>query len=321
MRRRAFILSVLTMALIAPAPVTAPAHAGVDPNPWLQSRVMNMAHQGGEAEVPSNTLFAFKRGVALGADMVELDVHSTADEQLAVIHDATVDRTTNGTGRVRDLTLAQVQALDAGYDFGAPAYPYRGIRTGAVPPPAGYTADDFKVPSLPEVLRAFPDVPINIEIKGTSDLDTASFLRTARILAGVLNASGRTDIIVVSFEQLAVTYFHTLAPRIAVAPGITGILAFWSLGLPPGPGVKALQVPVEYNGIRITTPDFVRRAHARGYAVHVWFSGGAENEALYNELIDMCVDGLMPAYPTRLERVLDERGIVRPGEPGVDPCG
>jgi glycerophosphoryl diester phosphodiesterase len=315
---RALAASVAALSLIA---ATTPPAAAADPNPWLDYRVTNMAHQGGEAEAPSGTLYAFKRATALGADMIELDVQSTKDGKLVSLHDATVDRTTNGTGRVRDLTLAQVQALDAGYDFGAPAYPFRGIRTGDKPAPPGYTADDFRIPSLSEVMRAFPDTPINIEIKGTSDTDTASFLRTARLLAGVINASGRTDIIVVSFEQLAVTYFHTLAPKIALAPGIAGILAFWSLGLPPGPGVKALQVPVEYSGIRIVTADFVRRAHDRGYAVHVWFSGGPENEALYNELLDLCVDGMMPAYPSRLEKVLDDRDIVRPGNPtGTDPC-
>lgn len=317
MRRLGSILlvaAVLSTALISPA-------EAADANPWLRYRVTNMAHQGGEAEAPSGTLYAFKRATALGSDMIELDVQSTKDGQLVSLHDATVDRTTNGTGQVRDLTLAQVQALDAGYDFGGPAYPFRGIRTNDKPAPDGYTADDFRIPSLTEVMRAFPDTPINIEIKGASDTDTASYLRTASLLAGVLNASGRTDVIVVSFEQLAVSYFHTLAPKIALAPGIVGILGFWSLGLPPGPGVKALQVPVEYNGIRIVTADFVRRAHTRGYAVHVWFSGGAENEALYNELLDLCVDGMMPAYPTRLEKVLDDRNIVRPDNPtGTDPC-
>jgi glycerophosphoryl diester phosphodiesterase len=299
---------------------TTPASAGPPPNPWLEYRVTNMAHQGGEAEAPSGTLYAFKRAAALGSDMIELDVQATKDGQLVSLHDATVDRTTNGTGQVRDLTLAQVQALDAGYDFGAPDYPFRGIRTGEKPAPPGYAANDFRIPALTEVMQAFPDTPINIEIKGTSDTDTASFLRTAGLLADVLNASGRTDIIVVSFEQLAVTYFHALAPQIALAPGIVGILGFWSVGLPPGPGVKALQVPVSYNGIRIVTADFVRRAHARGYAVHVWFSGGPENEALYNELLDLCVDGMMPAYPSRLEQVLDDRNIERPNHPGTDPC-
>jgi glycerophosphoryl diester phosphodiesterase len=312
------VATALPGGAVATAPGGGPDGAA---NPWLDLRVMNMAHQGGEAEAPSNTMYAFKRAVGLGADMIELDVHGTSDGKLAVIHDATVDRTTEGTGQVGGMTLEQVQALDAAYDFDPEGgYPFRGVRTGDVPPPDGYGPEDFRVPSLSEVLQAFPDVPINIEIKGNSDLDVASFLRNAELLAQALNQAGRADIIVASFNDLAVARFHQLAPQVATAPGITGILAFWALGIPPGSGAKALQVPVEYNGIRITTPEFVQRAHDAGLAVHVWLSAQEENEAVYNELIDLCADGIMPAAPSRLEQLLDERGIERPGQPGVDPC-
>ncbi|HYJ67032.1 MAG TPA: glycerophosphodiester phosphodiesterase [Nocardioidaceae bacterium] len=300
----------------------APVQVTRDANPWLDMRVMNMAHQGGEGEAPSNTMYAFKRSLGLDADMLEFDVHATADGQLAVIHDATVDRTTEGTGYVSDMTLEQVQALDAAYDFDPEHdYPFRGVRTGDVPPPDGYRPDDFRVPSLAEVLQTLPDVPINIEIKGDSDTDLASYLRTAELLAAALNQSGRTDIIVVAFNDLAVARYHQLAPQIGTAPGTVGIAAFWALGLPPGSGAVALQVPIERDGLRITTPEFVQRAHDAGYAVHVWLSAQEENEAVYNELIDMCVDGIMPAHPSLLEKVLDDRGIERPGQPGVDPCG
>ncbi|MGH3433770.1 MAG: hypothetical protein ACRDQB_13135, partial [Thermocrispum sp.] len=149
------------------------------------------------------------------------------------------------------------------------------VRTGDREPPAGYRPSDFAVPKLSCVLEAFPDVPVNIEIKGTSDLDVPSFLHNAKLLAELLDKTGRRDVIVTSFNDLAVA-----------------------------------------------TPEFVRRAHADGYAVHVWFSGSApDDEATYNRIIDSCADGLMPAYPSLLERILDERGIERPGRPGVDPCG
>ena len=299
-------------------------------NPWLDLRVLNMAHQGGENEAPSNTMYAFERAVVLGANVLELDVHATSDGELVVTHDATVDRTTEGTGRVRDKTVAQVQALDAAYEFvpgqgtvaGLPpaSYPFRGVRTGAVPPPGGYSASDFRIPTLHEVLAAFPTVPLNIEIKGTSDTDVASFLRNAGILATVLKASGRTDVIVVSFNDAAVAQFHQLAPNIPTAPGIVRTLAFVTLGVSPPAGTAALQLPVEYGGLQIATPAAVKRAHARGYAVHVWMSGQPESDALYDRLVDMCVDGIMPAFPSRLEAVLDARHIVRPGQPGEDPC-
>src|SRR5688572_33278632 len=97
--------------LLAPA-----APAGVAKTDWTKLRVLNIAHQGGEDEAPSNTMYAYERAMRLGADMLEVDIHTTADGELVVLHDATVNRTTNGTGRVYDMTLAEVQALDAGQD-------------------------------------------------------------------------------------------------------------------------------------------------------------------------------------------------------------
>ena len=288
---------------------------------------MNMAHGGGEDEAPTNTMYAFKRAEALGADMLELDVHSTKDGKLVVIHDATVDRTTNGTGKVESKTLAQLKKLDNAYDF-TPAgqknvYPMRGIRTGKKPTPAGYTPADFTVPTLKEVFDAFPNTPVNVEIKGTSDTDVDSFKRTGRLLADFLNKRGRTkDVVVASFNDLATEDFHRRAPKIGLSPGMAQMAAYFLADVKPMPGTVALQIPVQYQGIKIATREFIARAHRDGYAVHIWFSGTAtENRKTYNSLIDICADALMPAKPSLLENILDTRGLVRPGKPGIDPCG
>lgn len=322
MRLRVVVAAVLAALLsLAFGGMTRAVAAPAD-NPWLQQRVMNMAHSGGEDEAPMNTMYAFKRAVGLGADMIELDVHSTQDGELVVIHNASVDETTNGTGRIVDLTLDQVQALDAAHWFvpgksaehGEPdaAYTLRGARYGK-PKVAGYKPKDFRVPTLREVLKEFPDVPINIEIKGTTDADTASFLRTGALLAKTLNKSGRTDVIVTSFNDAAVADFHARAPQVPLAPGLYGLLQYFLAGVRPIEGTVALQIPVKYAGILVATKGFVDRAHADGYAVHVWFSGTApDDEATYNQIIDTGADGLMPARPTLLERILDERGIERP---------
>jgi glycerophosphoryl diester phosphodiesterase len=338
---RVAVFVTLLMAVLAGPGSSAPASAGARPghhapahgdgNPWLHRRFLNMAHAGGENEAPADTLYAFKRAVALGADMVELDVESTADDRLVVIHNSSVDETTSGTGLVRDLTYRQVHALDAAYNFvpgrsavpGLPpeSYPLRGMRTHHHKPPKGYRASDFAIPALRDVFRAFPNVPINMEIKGTSDTDVASFEHNARLLAGFLNRAGRTDVIVTSFNDTALATFHRLAPRIALAPGQNELSAYFFSGTRPIEGTKALQIPVRFNGLPVATPEFVARAHADGYAVHVWFSGTApEDEAAYNTLIDACADGIMAAWPSVLERLLDKRHIARPGTRGVDPC-
>jgi glycerophosphoryl diester phosphodiesterase len=320
------LLTTLLTTLVA-----APAQARVDPNPWLQQRVLNMAHSGGELEAPTNTMYAFKRAVQRGADMIELDVQSTRDRQLVVLHDATVDETTDGTGKVEAMTLRQVRRLDAAHwfvprhgtthDAAKRKYRFRGVRTGERPVPDGYKRTDFAIPTLAQVFRRFPGVPINIEIKGTADSDAASYRRTGRLLARFVNAAGRDDVIVTSFDDAALADFHARSPQTGLAPGRQGITDYFLYGTRPIEGTVALQVPVENSGIRVLTPEFVARAHRDGYAVHVWFSGTAPDDATtYNAMIDACVDGLMPARPTLLERILDERGIERPGQPGVNPC-
>jgi glycerophosphoryl diester phosphodiesterase len=316
----------LALSLLAAAP--APAA-----NRWLGDGVMNMAHQGGEDELPSNTMYAFRKAIRAGADALELDVSPTKDGRLVVMHDWQVDRTTNGTGYLTDLTLAQVRKLDAAHNFvpgrnavsGLPArrYPYRGIRTGSKKPPKGFRRTDFRVPTLAEVLRAFPHTPINIEIKGRDDLE-ANFLHNAELLAAMLQNTRRRDLIVVSFNQRAVNRFHELVPQVDVAPGIDGIAGFLLGGASPGPGVVALQIPITFESggqtVQVTTPESVLQSHRAGYAVHVWLSNDEENRRVYDRLLNMCVDGVMAARPRAFERRLRARHVVRPDGHGTDPC-
>ena len=323
---------ILIATLVAALALASPAGAQ---NPWPAQRVLNIAHQGGEDEAPSNTMYAYERAIRLGVDMLELDVHSTADGRLVVMHDSRVDRTTNGTGFVYDMTLAQVQKLDAGYDFvpgvgtrsglEAGSYPFRGVRTGERRPPPGYHRRDFRIPTLDEVLRAYQDVPINIEIKGRADTDNASFARNADLLAALLNGTGRSDgIIVASFNDAALDRFHAQAPQIGLAPSIADVAAFKFASTPLPEGMVAFQVPITFEGLQVTDADFVRRAHAQDYAVHVWLSNDGEDESVYNRLLDWGVDGIMAAQPGRLERVLCGRGVARPEHgpkwPGARHC-
>jgi glycerophosphoryl diester phosphodiesterase len=321
------LLFVVLGALLVGA---APASAA---NRWLDDGVMNMAHQGGEDEFPSNTMYSFRKAVALGADMLELDVSPTKDGRLVVMHDWKVDRTTNGTGYLTDLTLAQVRKLDAAYNFvpgrnavsGLPAssYPFRGVRTGAKKPPKGFKRTDFRVPTLREVLTAFPHTPINIEIKGRDDAE-AQFLHNADLLAALLKGTKRRDLIVVSFNQKAVDRFHAQVPQVDVAPGVDGIAGFLLGGVRPGAGTVALQIPITYQTggqtLTVASPESVLQSHRAGYAVHVWLSNDEENRGVYNRLLNMCVDGIMAAKPKLLERRLRARHVVRPDGHGTDPC-
>ena len=313
MRRLALAVALLLLA-------AAPAHAA---NPWIQKRApLNIAHQGGEDEFPSNTMYAFRKALRAGADMLELDIGVTKDNKVIVMHDTTVDGKTNGHGTVASKTLRQIRKLDAAYWF-APrasshyshelarrAYGYRGIATGRKDPPNGFKARDFRVPTLAQVLKRFPRTPINIEIKGrTPDEATEEYVKNAELLARLLKGTKHRKLIVVSFQQAAVDRFHQLAPKIDLAPGIDGAASWLFGGGSPGDGVVAFQVPITFitggTTLQVTTAENVARAHRDGYAWQNWFSNeDRDAPATWRRLIDMCVDGTMTSRPVAYERVL-----------------
>jgi glycerophosphoryl diester phosphodiesterase len=303
---RRLALALLVLPLVAVSPAWAA-------NPWIEKRApLNIAHQGGEDEFPSNTLYAFHHALKAGADMLELDVGMTKDSKVIVMHDTTVDGKTNGHGTVSSKTLRQIKRLDAAYwfaprrrdhyshDYPASAYRFRGLAK---------RNNDFRVPTLAEVLRAFPHTPINIEIKGRTPKEAVSeYVKNAGVLARLLRKTHRRDLVVVSFKQQAVERFHQLVPRIDLAPGIDGF-ANWLTGKPPGAGVVVFQVPITYQFggtlLSITTRENVARAHAEGYAWHNWFGDqDPDTPATWRKLIDMCVDGTMTSRPRAFEKVL-----------------
>jgi glycerophosphoryl diester phosphodiesterase len=312
------VLLALTAAAIAAIVPAASAHAA---NRWIEkTRPLNIAHQGGEDEFPSNTMYAFRKALRAGADMLELDIGVTRDGKVVVMHDTTVNRTTNGRGTVASHTLKQLQKLDGAYWFApgrsdpyrhglkARAYRLRGVATGKRKAPRGFKRSDFRVATLREVLRAFPRTPINIEVKGrTKKEETAEYVRNAEALAKVLKGTRRRDLIVTSFRQQAIDRFHALAPAIALAPGIDGATA-WFGGGSPGEGVVAFQLPITYDvggqRLPITTTENVARAHREGYAWQTWLSDDGESVATWRTLIDQCVDGVMTSRPVAFERTL-----------------
>ena len=327
MRTLALVLAAIALGAV---PAGAAAQSG---NRWIEQRdPLNIAHQGGEDEFPSNTMYAFRKALAAGADMLELDIGVTKDGKVIVMHDTTVNGKTNGRGTVASKTLRQIRRLDAAYWF-APrarehyshelrrrAYRFRGIATGRKEPPRGFRARDFRVPTLAEVLRAFPRTPINIEIKGrTPDEATEEYVQNAEVLARLLDDTRRKDLIVVSFQQAAVDRFHELVPRIDLAPGIAGSAAWLLQGGSPGPGVAAFQLPITFKlggtTLEVTTAENVARAHSQGYAWQNWFANeDSDAPVQWRRLVDICVDGIMTARPRALERVLER--AERPGSCG-----
>lgn len=291
------------------------AAAVTAPNPWLDRRIIAYAHQGGAWESPSSTLFAIGRALEAGADAIELDVHATKDRELVVCHDATVDRTTNGTGTIASHTLAELRALDNAYWFipgadvtpGRPAgdYPYRGRAPEDT---------DFTFATLREVLERFPGVILNLDIKQTAPVVEPY----EAALAALLLEYGRSDdVIVASFLDQCTAEFSRHAPDIATSAGTLATAEFWRAvherSEPPPMTAVALQVPERQGDMVVVDEVLVRAAHERGIAVHVWTINDADT---MERLVDLGVDGLISDLPTTLHGVLERRGVAYAPTPG-----
>lgn len=281
-------------------------------NPWFDRRIINFSHRGGAEDYPENTLYSYKQSVAIGAEVLEMDVYETADGELVVIHDASVDRTTGSTGSVSSFTVAELKTMDAAFRFipgrGAVSdgdeseFAFRGIATGDQPPPAGFTANDFTIPTLEEILQIFPNHLINIELKPDEDSQGAYEQKLAELLL----AYGRhDDVIVASFLDNPATLFKAQAPCVSTsfptAQAASFVIA--SQGPAPMPPLsvhQAFQVPPSL-GLEVVTQDFVDDAHAAGVAVHVWTINACDEMV---RLLNLDVDAIMTDRPNLLQALL-----------------
>jgi glycerophosphoryl diester phosphodiesterase len=267
------------------------------PGPWV------VAHRGGAALAPENTLEAFEKALVLGVDVLEMDLRFSADGAIVVVHDATVDRTTNGRGRVADLTLAELQDLDAAFRFEnrSGGFPYRG--TGVT------------IPAFSDVLRELPEIRLNVEMKDFTP-------EQARTLCAVLKGHDATARVLVSaFPQGAMTAFRKACP--AVATGATrreAILFYYlnrvGLGRLFRSRAIALQLPLRFRGRTVISRGLVEAARASNRPVQAWTIDDASD---MRRLLDMGIQAILTDRPDRLLALLGRqpRPLVRPVR-GVD---
>jgi glycerophosphoryl diester phosphodiesterase len=251
---------------------------------------INIAHRGGAGIAPENTLEGFREGLRVGAGVLELDVHTTADGHVVVIHDPAVDRTTDGTGEVREMPLAEIKRLDAGYRFTRDeggTFPFRG--------------QGLRIPTLEEVYDEFTEVPINVEIKGERPGIEEAVWR-------IIEEAGAEDrALVVSENTPTIRRFREVSGgRVATASSSAEMISFYllsRLGLSRSarPRYQALQGPETYHGLRIVTPGFIRAAHELGLRVDVWT---IDSEADMRRLLGYGVDGIMTDRPDVLAKLL-----------------
>jgi glycerophosphoryl diester phosphodiesterase len=252
-------------------------------------KVLVLAHQGGDGEWPSNTMLAFQNAADLGVDVLEMDVHMSSDGEIVVIHDDTVDRTTDGSGEVSAMSLAELQALDAGYDWpmveghpdlGTENHPYRG---------QGVT-----IPSLEEIFIAIPDYPMSIEIKQ----DTPSM---AEPLCALIREYEREEwVIIPSFSQKAMSEFRAACPEVATMGVESEVRLYFILNTAMisgtwQPSTQAFAVPEYFGDLHVLTPSFVANSKEHNVRVYPWTINTEEE---MRRMIDLGVDGLITDYPS-----------------------
>lgn len=261
--------------------------------PYLGTAPYAFAHRGGAGRYPENTILAFTKALQLGYTHIETDVHMTRDGHVVCFHDATLDRTTNGSGPVRDRSLAELKRLDAGYRFTPDAgktYPYRGQGT--------------TIPTLEEALAIDPNVRLNLEIKQR----TPSMLRTLARRIDDLRCHDRV-LVASAMDDVRVAFRKLTGARIASSPGGVGVFKFW-LAVRTGVHKRmrfdfdALQVPVTFGSLRVVDERFIEAAHHHGIHVHVWTINDPGRMA---RLYDMGVDAVMTDFPEELMAVVEER--------------
>jgi glycerophosphoryl diester phosphodiesterase len=247
-----------------------------------------IAHRGSRLLWPENTMEAFSGAVDLGYRHVETDLRVTSDGVLVCLHDATVERTTDGSGPVTDLTFEALSSLDAGYrHMGVDGRVFRGR--------------GIQVPTLEEAVLSHPDVAFVVDLKADNLVGP---------LHDLIERLGLHErLIVGSFSDRRLQEFREAsAGRVATSTGAT-LARSWLLASRVGRGVtgeaSALQLPRHSRGLRVIDRKLIESAHAHGLQVHVWT---VNSRAEMCDLLDLGVDGIITDRPDVLKEVLEERG-------------
>ncbi|QFT87810.1 putative glycerophosphoryl diester phosphodiesterase 1 [Bacillus sp. THAF10] len=255
-----------------------------------------IAHQGGELLAPSNTMAAFEQAVEMGVDVLETDIHITKDGHLVAIHDPTVDRTTDGTGNVADLTLAEIKELDAGYHF----VDLEGATS--------FRGKEVTIPTVEEMFEAFPNTRIEIEIKDTNPPE--KYEEISRKLWELTQQYNRQDsLLVASFDQDILSTFQSYAKgQVALVGGrqeITSFVIFHKLFARSlyAPSVDAFQMPLQESILDLTYKRLIWDAQRSGIQVHYWT---IDDKPTMRLLLEKGADGILTNRPDLLLETMEE---------------
>lgn len=284
------ILIVITMMLPYPAP-----------SAFGRGQVDIIAHQGGNLDWPDATVLAYDEAAALGVDVLEMDVHLSKDGRVIVLHDETVDRTTDGQGAIRDLTLAQLKQLDAAYWW--PYHPNDDVEKANVPADFNFPFRGLgeQILTLREMFERYPNDRFVIELKdGTDSLREATLelMREFNRWDNTMLASVYADSLqaIRKAEPAAQTYGAESEIRLFYILHLFRLERFYPYD------IQGFAIPTEQGSINLATAKFIRAAQNAGILLHYWTINDDETMQL---LLDANVDGIMTDRPIRLKALRD----------------
>jgi glycerophosphoryl diester phosphodiesterase len=248
-----------------------------------------IAHRGGAKLRPENTRAAFEHALTCGVDAIECDVRLSRDGVPMVIHDETLDRTTDRRGPVAAFAADELGRVDAGYRFGpAEGFPFR--------------AQGIGVPRLAEVLQLASDLPVVVEIKGDS-------LQATRAVLDVIDAArARERVVIGGFSHAVLAAVRAQAEDLLTSASQMEVISAlrWSYlwRAPPRRAFQLIQAPLHLRGRRVLTRSLVRVWRKAGIPVQAWIVDEVED---MRRLLDWGVTGLITDRPDRAVAVIHER--------------
>ena len=262
----------------------------LDTDFFVAPRPRVMAHRGASAGYPENTLPAFRAAVETRADYIELDVHCTRDAEVVVVHDAELSRVASDDRSVSEMTMAELETVDAAFNFSPDGngWPFRGR--------------GIRVPTLTEVLKTWPALRFVVEFKPRDPAIADATLEVVR-------RTGMERRVLFASEHLPpIARVRALAPQLPTNLAAVEIAAFMqalaSEAQPNAVAGDALQIPPEHQGLKLATAQVVAAAHRNGLEVHIWT---INDQAQMEEMLSLGVDGIITDNPSRLLALLQSR--------------
>ena len=256
-------------------------------NPFRTGRTLVIPHGGGDGLYPENTMLAFSKTMAMGADVVDVDLRLTADNVLIAFHDATLDRITGEAGALLSMTYAQLANADAGWSFtdAAGDHPFRS---------AGVT-----IPTMESILVEFPDALLSLDLKDESQA-------MVQPVCDLLQRYGRlNDVFVGSNSDEQILSVRSTCPTVRTSAIMKDVYASRDARDTNDPdftpAVVVDQPPFRMDGRQLVDADSLAWAHEHGVAILPWV---VNDPADLQYLVDIGVDGIYTSYPDRLLKIL-----------------